>query len=226
MNKKCQVFTPQNYVKELLNSVGYISGLMGQRLLENSCGDGNILEEVVLRYIKDCKRNRISASAISVGLSKDIVGIEVDKKHYEICIRKLNLILDKEKIPRLSWQIYNEDFLRMTDLGKFQFIIGNPPYITYSEINKTDQVYLKRTFNSCKKGKFDYSYAFIEQSINLLSDNGKMSYLVPNSIFKTVYGYELRKVILPHIVEIKEYSQKKIFDTVLVKSAIIILVKQ
>jgi len=43
MNKKCQVFTPSDYVEKLLDSVGYKRGLYGKRILENSCGDGNIL---------------------------------------------------------------------------------------------------------------------------------------------------------------------------------------
>lgn len=43
MNKKCQVFTPENYVKELLDGVGYTHELYGKKILENSCGDGNIL---------------------------------------------------------------------------------------------------------------------------------------------------------------------------------------
>lgn len=31
MNEKCQVFTPQNYVRELLDSVGYIRSLYGKK---------------------------------------------------------------------------------------------------------------------------------------------------------------------------------------------------
>lgn len=31
MNKKCQVFTPENYVRELLDSVGYIHNLYGKK---------------------------------------------------------------------------------------------------------------------------------------------------------------------------------------------------
>ena len=57
MNKKCQVFTPRDYVNELLDSVGYKENLYGKRIIENSCGDGNILVAVVQRYIDDCKKN-------------------------------------------------------------------------------------------------------------------------------------------------------------------------
>ena len=35
MNKKCQVFTPENYVRELLDSVGYTDHLYGKKILEN-----------------------------------------------------------------------------------------------------------------------------------------------------------------------------------------------
>lgn len=51
MNKKCQVFTPLNYVGKLLGSVGYTESLFGKKVLENSCGDGNILIEIVKRYL-------------------------------------------------------------------------------------------------------------------------------------------------------------------------------
>lgn len=47
-----------------------------------------------------------------------------------------------------------------TPENKFSYIIGNPPYITYSEIKKTEIKKLKTSFNSCSKGKFDYCYAF------------------------------------------------------------------
>lgn len=225
MNKKYQVFTPRDYVNVLLDSVGYTANLMGKRFLENSCGDGNILLEAVQRYIKDCKCKGISVNNIKNGLSRDFVGVEIDKKHCDKCIEKLNSLLDREGIPHLEWQIFRDDFLRKEDLGKFDFIVGNPPYITYSEMKKKDQSYLKETFDSCKKGKFDYSYAFIERSIKLLLDNAKMSYLIPSSIFKTVYGSALRKLMLPYIVEINEYAYEKVFSSVLVKSAIIVLEK-
>ena len=83
MNKKCQVFTPENYVIELLDSVGYTHNLYGKKILENSCGDGNILVAVVQRYIDDCKENGLSRTRIKNGLAKDIYGIEIDEEQYK-----------------------------------------------------------------------------------------------------------------------------------------------
>lgn len=226
MNEKCQVFTPENYVKELLDSSGYINNLYGKKLLENSCGDGNILTAAVERYIIDCVTNGFSKKQIAIGLERDIYGIEIDPKQYEKCIKKLNDVLQKKGISPIKWHIYNTDYLRWNEKLIFEFIVGNPPYITYSELKKEEQEYVKATFETCEKGKFDYCYAFIEKSVKSLANDGKMAYLIPSSIFKTVFGQNLRNCIKPYLQEIIDYTQDKMFDDALVKSAIMVLDKR
>lgn len=223
MNKKCQVFTPENYVKELLNGVGYTKELYGKKVLENSCGDGNILVAIVQRYIDDCVANGISKTQIKEGLERDIYGVEIDSEQHQKCIENLNEILRKNDISDVEWKIFNEDYLRWCSTLQFQFVVGNPPYITYSELKKSEQKYVKENFETCVKGKFDYCYAFIEKSIKSLAKDGRMSYLIPSSIFKTVYGERLREYIKPYLKEIKDYTQDKMFDDALVKSAIMVL---
>lgn len=223
MNKKCQVFTPENYVRELLDSVGYTEHLYGKKILENSCGDGNILVAVVQRYIDDCVANGLSRTRIKNGLERDIYGVEIDPEQYEKCINNLNKVLQKNNINNVEWKIFNEDYLRWDFALQFQFVVGNPPYITYSELKKDEQRYVKENFETCIKGKFDYCYAFIEKSIKSLAHDGKMAYLVPSSIFKTVFGKKLRDYIKSYLKEIRDYTQDKMFDDALVKSAIIVL---
>lgn len=223
MNKKCQVFTPENYVRELLDSVGYTQQLYGKKILENSCGDGNILVAVVQRYIDDGIKSGLSETEIKKGLSRDIYGVEIDPEQYGKCLETLNKIVQKYNIGRVEWNIYNTDYLRWDDTSDFQYIVGNPPYITYSELKKDEQKYVKETFETCEKGKFDYCYAFIEKSIKSLAQDGKMAYLIPSSIFKTVFGEKLRNYVKPYLKEIRDYTQEKMFDDALVKSAIMIL---
>ena len=55
----CQVFTPNENVKELLDWCDYKNDLYGKKIIENSCGDGSILKEVVKRYIENCLKNGI-----------------------------------------------------------------------------------------------------------------------------------------------------------------------
>ena len=174
MNKKCQVFTPENYVKELLDSVGYTQHLYGKKILENSCGDGNVLVAIVQRYIDDCVANGLSRTRIKNGLGRDIYGVEIDPEQYYKCIENMNQVLQRNNINGVEWKVFNVDYLRWNIKRQFQFIVGNPPYITYSELKRGEQEYVKETFETCVKGKFDYCYAFIEKSIKELAKDGRM----------------------------------------------------
>lgn len=133
----------------------------------------------------------------------------------------MNQVLERNNIGNVDWKIINGDYLRWDTDMRFQYIVGNPPYITYSELEE-EQLFVKNDFSTCVKGKFDYCYAFIEKSINFLANDGKMSYLIPSSIYKTVFGNNLRVFMRPYI----DYTQVKIFDKALVKSSIMVLDKQ
>ena len=196
MNKKCQVFTPANYVEELLDCVGYTENVYGKKILENSCGDGNILAAIVQRYIDDCKRQGLSRTKIKNGLEKDVYGVEIDPDQYRKCICNLNNVLIKNRIKPVKWNILNDDYLKNRDIIEYHFIVGNPPYITYKELEENEQKCLREKFESCKKGKFDYCYAFIEKSINSLTPNGKMAYLIPSLNYSWRYNLDMIFVIL------------------------------
>lgn len=225
MNKKCQVFTPNDYVEELLDSVGYMYNLYGKKILENACGDGNILLGIVQRYIDDCRAHDFSDIRIKEGIENDIYGVEIDSIQYIKCIQNLNQLINEKGVEKVNWNIINKDYLRWEAPVKFHFVVGNPPYITYKELKEKEQDYVKEHFETCKKGKFDYCYAFIEKSIKELGADGKMAYLIPGSIFKTVFGENLRNYMKPYIQKIKDYTQEKMFNNALVKSAIMVLCK-
>ena len=225
MNKKCQVFTPHDYVEKLLDSVGYRHNLYGKKIIENSCGDGNILSVVVQRYINDCKLQGLSRNQIIKGLSEDIYGVEIDPDQFEKCIERLNGIVKKNGLSSIAWNIICKDYLRMNDSIQYDYVVGNPPYITYSELKKSNQEYLKKHFISCKKGKFDYCYAFLEKSLSSLSANGRMAYLIPSSVYKTVFGKAIRDMMLPYVETVIDYTQEKLFEDALVKSSILVLNK-
>lgn len=225
MNKKCQVFTPSKYVKKLLDCIYYKHNLYGKKIIENACGDGNILKEIVVRYIEDCLKNNLPLKKIKAGLEQDIYGAEIDKQHYLNCINNLSQIAECYGIKNVKWRILNVDILK-TELNiKFDYAVGNPPYITYKELDEETRQFVKQTFETCKKGKFDYCYAFIESALQHLNENGKMSYLIPSSIFKNVFAQELRNFMLPYLDVILDYKTQQIFNA-LTSSAIIICSKK
>lgn len=222
MNNRCQIFTPEENVNELLDSVGYVTGLYGKKVIENSCGDGKILIEIVRRYIKDAIFQNKNIEEIRQGLQSDVYGAEIDEVHYKNCIKSLSSVAESFDIRNVKWNIYNGDFLKQTHQGIFDFVIGNPPYIKYRSLDEETRDYLRENYNSCIYGKFDYCYAFIEASLRCLKQTGKMAYLIPNSIFKNVFAQELRNMILPSTVKIIDYTTKKLFNDALTSSAILV----
>ena len=163
MNKKCQIFTPDGYVKKLLDCIQYCENIYDKNILENSCGDGNILAVIAERYIDDAKAHGLSNQQIKKGLSKHICGVEIDPEQYKKCLQKLNSLAKKRGINGVRWNIVNEDYLKWECDRKFEFIVGNPPYITYQELDEENRDYVRKKFSTCEKGKFDYCYAFIER---------------------------------------------------------------
>ncbi|WP_313413250.1 Eco57I restriction-modification methylase domain-containing protein [Sedimentibacter sp.] len=222
MIKKCQVFTPAQNVSELLDYVGYISNLSGKKVIENACGDGNILTEIVRRYIIDALTQNKKIEEIRQGLQSDVYGIEIDEVHYKNCINNLTYVAESFNIFNVKWNVFNGDFLKQNYVNMFDFVIGNPPYITYRDLDDETRNFLRENYISCRHGKFDYCYAFIEASIICLKQTGKLAYLIPSSIFKNVFAQELREMILPSTVKVIDYTTQKLFEKKLTSSAILI----
>jgi adenine-specific DNA-methyltransferase len=225
MNKKCQVFTPPNIVKEMLDKVGYVSNLYGKKVIENACGDGNILIEIVSRYIEEGLDKNFPLEKIKTGLQLDIFGAEIDPVHHKNCIDNLNSIAAEYGLYDVSWKILNIDILKTKLEMKFDFVIGNPPYITYRDLDEDTRLFIRGNFQSCSQGKFDYCYAFIEASLNSLNETGKIAYLIPSSIFKNVFAQKLRDMMLPYLSKIYDFTVQKIFKDALISSAILIFDK-
>ena len=107
--EKCQIFTPDDIVKSMLDHLGYSDHLYGKTILESSCGNGQFLKEIVIRYIKDCESRGLSRTKIKNGLGRDIFGIELDPVRYQECIDVLDSITDKFSLKRVNWQIKQAD---------------------------------------------------------------------------------------------------------------------
>ena len=222
---KCQIFTPKEQVSKMLDLALYTKDLYGKRFLENSCGDGEILIQAIVRYIEDCKKRRFSKKKIKLGLETDFIAYEVDNKRIEECKIRLDKVTKQYKITDVVWNIRCEDYLASKSEITYDFIVGNPPYIAYPDLPIDVQTYVKENFASCKKGKFDYSYAFIEKSYSQLSPKGSLVYIIPSNIFKNVFAEELRNIIKDDLYSIDDFPSEKIFEKVLVSPAIICIVK-
>ena len=221
----CQIFTPSHIVKIMLDKIDYISNIFGKKVIDNSCGTGNILVEVVERFIADAKKSRKKKSIIKAGLETCIYGCDIDSLMVGKCIENLNTVAEREGIINVDWKIYNHDGLYVGNANEFDYVVGNPPYISYLDLDKAIRAKTKENFVSCSVGKYDYSYAFIEKGLQILKPNGKMVMITPANMFKTVFAEKLRELIKPELTQIIDCSGIKIFDTVLTTPAITVYEK-
>ena len=222
---KCQIFTPNDIVERMLDMAGYNINLWGKKVLENSCGDGRILAAVVKRYIQDAKKQRLSKELIKTGLETDIAAYDIDSELIDKCKKYLSDISTSHGIFDVCWNIKCQDFLQEKIDVNYDFIIGNPPYIAYPDLDEETRKYVRDNFKTCKKGKFDYCYAFIEKSYKLLANGGVLVYIIPSNMFKNVFASELRTLIKADIEQIYDFPNDKIFTEALVSPAIIKVVK-
>ena len=95
MDTRCQQFTSRDMAGEMLDFLGYRQNLYGKTLLENSCGEGNILCIAVERYIQDALTQGYTTDDIVSGLERDIYGVEIVKKTYEKCLANLDQVADR-----------------------------------------------------------------------------------------------------------------------------------
>lgn len=223
--KKCQIFTPNKYVKYMLDVVEYTSDLYGKKILENSFGEGNFLVEIIERYIIDCKKNNYSNEEIVTGLANDIYGFEIDRNIYFKCLERIKTLFDQYGLNYKEMNLYNSDSL-ISDVENFDYIVGNPPYISYRELDKNYRAELSNMFESCKEGKFDYCYAFIEKSLKALKTGGKFVYIIPNSVLKNVFGKKIRDIMINSGLEIiVDNFNSKVFENANVSPTIIKITK-
>ena len=221
--EKCQIFTPNDIVKDMLNHLGYTDNLYGKTILESSCGNGQFLKEIVQRYIEDSKKHGLSRTKIKNGLGRDIFGIELDPVRYQECIDVLDALTDSYNLKRVNWQIKKADALREPYPFTFDFVVGNPPYVSYWDLEISEREYVEKNYTVCQFGAWDYSYAFLQDGFNRLNSTGKMAYIIPNSVFKTKSGRNIRALLQPYLVKILDFTTTNVFGKVLTSPAIVVV---
>ena len=96
-------------------------------------------------------------------------------------------------------QIYNMDFFQYYQVHKessrYDLILGNPPYIRYQYLQEKQRIEMSKilTEHGMKSNKLINTWVgFIVACVHLLSENGKIAFVVPAEILQVVYAEDLR----------------------------------
>ena len=104
-----KIYTIEAYANLLLDQVGYCHGIYGMKLLENSCGEGNILVLAVKRYIQDALDQGVPLVEICAGLERDITGIDNDARSCQVCREKLSDVAKEYGLGDVNFNIINKN---------------------------------------------------------------------------------------------------------------------
>lgn len=180
-------------------------GLTGRecRILEPSAGNGNFIIAII-----DALREK------SATLPTEIVAVEIDRK--EICIAQDRVSSDMMYTPvNIRW--INDDFFNVYDIlkdgGKFDLVVGNPPFIRFQhfEDKSREKAFRQLRDIGYQPTKLANAWvAFVELSIELLKDEGKLAMVVPAELLQVKYAAELRQVLGKHFKHITLISFRRL----------------
>ena len=121
------------------------------------------------------------------------------------------------------------DFLAAKINEKYDVIIANPPYIRHELLSKKykEEILfplIDRTgFKISKKSNY-FSY-FLLKSLECLSENGTLCFLVYDSILHTEYGKQLLNFIDENFFLVEKIQTKAPFEGVLIDAVILVIKK-
>lgn len=191
------VYTRRWVVDMILDAVGYTPdrNLAALKILEPSCGNGAFLGAIVERLCQSVDRN----GDRETDLDGCILAVDIDPESIEGCRRIISDILtvrgfDDASVERLSssW-LRREDFI-LSEPGSFDFVVGNPPYISSDEIPEERRHQYCDALDSYSMGT-DIYVGFIEKGLRCLNGTGKLCYICADRWMQNRYGMELRSFI-------------------------------
>jgi type I restriction-modification system DNA methylase subunit len=150
-------------------------------------------------------------------LENNIYGVDINEESVEIARlslwlrtakvgRKLNdlsrnikcgnsLISDPSVAGDLAFD-WQKAFPQVFEKGGFDVVIGNPPYVLCQPSN-TDEITLNYFKNyEVASYKIDLFHLFFEKGVNILSRNGQLGFITPNTYLTNKYIQKLRLFIL------------------------------
>lgn len=242
-----QFYTPLDVVEYILDAIGYTCNneLHNKKIIDLSCGCGSFLIKVTKRIVDfNVKKFRIANSSnltydqartILDNIQMNVYGLDTNPLACILCCINIYfsvydlikiIIQDNPDYELPNFKIYNINALEFTNFGKFDFVVGNPPYIFLRDINPFNRQLIEKGNFETSKGQYDYYQIFIELGIKALKNSGYLGYIIPDSLLVLSNRNKIRKLIYfkTKIREICHLGRG--FDDLGVSNVIIILEKE
>jgi hypothetical protein len=205
-HKMGEFFTPSNLAQRMVDNVYEI----GFKVLDPSCGPGNFLINIIIKIINSNESKKSKKKAIF-----NISGFDINP--LAIMTARVNTILllleyfyeDNSKIPKLNIFLIDSLFPELHEIdidlndtyNSFNLVIGNPPWLTYKDIeNKPYQNKIRNLANKLGiKPPSQYithielaSIFFYAIPLRFLAKNGIIFFVMPKSVLNGDHCHKFR----------------------------------
>lgn len=222
------VYTPPDIVDEVLDAAGYIPArdLQSMTVLEPSCGNGAFLVEIASRLVEsirlhssaECESGSLGEK-ISAALSKNIMAIEIDGDALDEAKGRVLSMLEGRYSYRPtdsdslfgSWHAGDALEYLQTDGTRYDFVVGNPPYVRIHNVGDIGNL---REIPWCSSGMTDMFYAFYYLGLNHLNKNGTLAYIAPSVWMTSKYGKLMRDDLIAggNVKTVIDHEDNQLFD--------------
>lgn len=142
-------------------------------------------------------------------ISHNLWGADIDESAAAITAVSLGL---KHRALRKSGNIVVYDSLRRPDKppaekirqlwsNRYDYVIGNPPYLSFGlrgtgKLEPQYREYLRKEYADSAEYKLSYYVLFIQRGIEMLKEDGQLSYIIPDSFLLGRYYSKIRRYIM------------------------------
>jgi len=158
-------------------------------LLDPGCGGGEFIEGVV----RACQAQGWPLPRI--------VGVELDPDRATAARRQF------QHLPQV--EIRQADFLQPS-LERFDFIIGNPPYVSILELSDAERLQYRHAYQTAS-GRFDLYSLFFEQALRMLAPAGRLVFITPEKFLYVETARPLRELLALHRLEELHFASEDTF---------------
>lgn len=226
-------YTPHYLVRLLVDeSLALQKGEL-KKVIDVSCGSGIFLVTAFKRLVQIWRYNHNwvlpSPNELEKILSDCIYGVDLNANAVQLTIFSLNLSLCSMLSPRQIWtdlkfidingkNVHHDDFFRFVSGNDhdFDLVIGNPPFVEYKEgIYEEYRQQLEQTGTPLLTDipQYNSSLMFLDASMHLLADGGKMCMIMPTA--PLLYsGGDFRKVFF------STYQVEQVIDFTFLKNVL------
>ena len=163
-----QVMTPPTIVNHMIDLLNLSeTDIRNKFFLDNSCGEGVFIKALLQKGVPP----------------EHIYACDIDEE----IIQPIVNLLPKDNLRIGSF------FLQKDWINKFDYIIGNPPYVRIHNIEPEVKKQIQN-FDFCF-GMYDLYYAFYDYGLKCLNKDGVLLYISPSGFIKNASGIKIRNYI-------------------------------